>query len=134
MLMSVPLVFACLGLNPCGVVHSSPPAAIVTFAPRPGALTPGAPPSLRLAIQRAGLPSFSSSRRAQPPRAMQRGPRYSKGMLVAAGVFAGLGAGALLGAAVEGDSGGDSPGFQGALIGAQIGAILGGTLAWKLVR
>jgi hypothetical protein len=151
-LLSVPMVLACVGFQPCPAVtragvdspRTASPAAIVSQALSSEERISRTLQSIRiqtiarpLALEPWSVPSASTmspARRAQPPLRMQRPPTMSKAMAVFAFSVAGLWAGAHAGAALEGDSGGDSPGMRGACIGMQVGGILGGVLGWKLVR
>jgi len=144
MLMSLPIVLACVGLQPCPAAATVPgthsprtssAAAIVSHAPWRGERLRDASSSLRLAVERVPLPSPTqmSSASTQPPLKVDRSYSTSKAAYICALTTLGAVAGVYAGAALEGDSGGDSPGMVGAMIGLPIGAVVGGLLGWRFV-
>ena len=142
MLISLPIVLACVGFQPCaaptGQSVASPrmpvSAAVVTHDRRGELASTGT--FLRDALARVPPPSGMRLYRAntQPPLMMAPRGRTSKAMYICALASAGAYAGAGVGWLMTKDSGGDSPGLAGARIGLPVGAIVGGLLGWKLVE
>ena len=140
MVIGMPMLVACLGVQPCQpgtsptnhLIRSTSPAAIVTPTHAREAATTDRSRPLQLALRRVSIPSASmrsSARRSQVTRHMGHHPNTTKVMLVLIGAVAGCYAGAHLGAAVD-----DSPDDELAFVGMPVGAAMGGLIAWMLVR
>jgi hypothetical protein len=138
MMIATPIVFACLGLQPCQpgitlpdrfVPSSSPGVTATVTRPREGLGALDAQP-LERASHHISIPSNRlrvQNRRAQTGFTRGSSTGVTKAMLVLIGAVGGMYAGAYLGDAMD-------DGEDGGLVGIPIGAAIGGFAAWTLAR